>query len=89
MAELKDVKITGDELKRRVQVTVEYAIHDTETMFNSELVKAVAAKVAAEYVKKAKPKIDFKEIEKRLMDAIIRKAIFNLALEEANDQRRA
>lgn len=89
MAEIKSIEVTGEELQRRIRVVLEYGITETEAMFNQELAKRIAELASLEWIKRNKKKLlktlDDDDIGKRVIRAIVAKAVFNLAVEHANE----
>jgi hypothetical protein len=85
MAEVKAVKVTGEELERRIRVELEYRASETEPMLNAEVLKQIAVLVAKEYYRKNKAKLlsglSVSVIQERVLAAIARKAVFDLATE--------
>lgn len=90
MGEIKKVEITGEELERRIRVQLEFSVQDAEAMLNQELMKAVANKISHQFWEKNKKailkKIDLDTISEYIVKAIVQKAVFNLALEMADQK---
>jgi hypothetical protein len=89
MAEIKKVEVTGEELARRIQVQLEFSVRDAEEMLNKELVKGIAAQVGKDWLKLNKKKVlaglKAEDIAKLVIRAIVQKAVFNLAVEMAEN----
>lgn len=89
MAEVKEVIISGEELARRIRVVLEYSIQESEALLNKELVARIAGGISKEWFKDNRKKIMTQlkpdEIAKEVMRAIVAKAVFHLAVEQAHD----
>lgn len=91
MAQIKAIEITGEELERRIRVTLEYSIQETEAFLNNELMRRLADKIATEYFKKKHKELmanlKTEALAKEVTHAIVVKAVLNLAMENANGNR--
>lgn len=89
MAEIKKVEVTGEELGRRIRVQLEFSLQDAEEMLNKELIKSIAERISKDWIKinrkKAFAQLSPEEIAKEVTRAIVQKAVFNLAMEMANE----
>ena len=89
MARVVDVQVTGEELARRIRVQLEFSIQDAEQMLNQELIRQVAAKISGAWIRLNKRKLDHKfsveEVIREVNRAIVDKAVFNLAVERAQN----
>lgn len=85
MAEVKDVKIVGEELERRIRVYLEYNVNESEAMLSQELAKRIAAEASKVLFKKNQKKIlaglSTEKITAEIMKAVIARALYHLVTE--------